>query len=252
VHVFVSDAHFGRSDPGSEREVERDLVTFLRSIRDEVESLFLLGDMFEYFIEYRHSIPKGFIRFMGLLAEWTDSGIPIKYLAGNHDPWHRDFFQNELGVTVIQTDSTEQLSGLRVYLTHGDGLGAGTVRYNLMKPLLRHPLPVGLFTSVLPSDAGLGLAKWYSRTFGKTTVNMKRVEALREAARTLLNEKDADLVVMGHSHHPEATRWDARTYINLGAWYHDRTAAIIENGTAKLVRWDGQRLVPFEREKDGR
>jgi UDP-2,3-diacylglucosamine hydrolase len=214
-------------------------------MRDEVETLFLVGDMFEHFIEYRHSIPKGFIRFMALLAEWTDSGIPVVYLVGNHDPWHRDFFEKEIGVTVVYEPITEQLSGLRVHVAHGDGLGNGAAGYRILKPILRHPLPVGIFTGLLPSDVGLGIAKWYSRTFRKTVLNPARVEALRVAAREILDRTGSDIVVMGHSHHPEATRWESGTYINLGSWYEDRAAGLIDNGEASLVVWKNGEVIPF-------
>lgn len=248
MYLFVSDIHFGRSDPETERLVERDLLCLLRSARPEVEALFLVGDVFEYFIEYRHSIPKGFARFLGLLAEWTDSGIPVHYFVGNHDPWHRDYFETELGVRVIAYDSVECLGNLRVYITHGDGIGAGATLYARLKPILRHPLPVAIYTGLLPSDWGLGIAKWYSRRFGKATVNRHRVDALRKAARRLLVGTNADVVVMGHSHQPEITRWKEGTYVNPGSWYLHRTIAIIKDGETSIMRWDGTALMPYSQD----
>lgn len=240
MHVFISDIHFGRSDDETERSVERDLISFLRTVRPEVDNLFLVGDVFEHYIEYRHSIPKGFSRFLGLLGEWTDAGIPVHYYLGNHDPWHRDYFERELGVRMVTHDSIELLDGLRVYITHGDGLGRGARPYRWLKPVLRHPLPVGAFTGILPSDLGLSIARWYSRTFQKTTMNGERVAALREVARQLLVAKSVDIVVMGHSHHPELTVWEEGTYVNPGGWYLDRTAAVIEDGKTSLLRWNGE------------
>ena len=245
MNLFIADTHFGRSDPADEREIERDLILFLRSVADEVEALFLVGDIFEYFIEYRHSIPKGFTRFMGLLAEFTDNGTPVHYFVGNHDPWHRAYFEDELGVRVVAEGSVEHLSGLRVYVTHGDGLGKGARVYSWLKPVLRHPLPVGVFTGLLPSDVGLSVAKWYSRNFRKTSLNQARVDALRHASRTLLTEKDVDVVVMGHSHYPELTQWAEGIYANPGCWFIDRTAVTIGNGEATLVRWNGSSMEPY-------
>lgn len=245
MYLFISDIHFGRSDPEAERLVERDLISLLRSVRPEVEALFLVGDVFEYFIEYRHSIPKGFTRFMGLLAEWTDAGIPVHYYVGNHDPWHRDYFETELGVRVIRHDSVERLGDLSVYIAHGDGLGKGAILYARLKPILRHPLPVAVYTGILPSDLGLGIARWYGRRFSKTGVNQKRVDALRETARQLLTEKNADVVVMGHSHHPELTNWKEGLYVNPGSWFLHKTAAIIKDGETSVMVWNGVALQPY-------
>jgi UDP-2,3-diacylglucosamine hydrolase len=245
LHLFIADTHFGRSDPAQEREIERSLISFLRSVGNEVESLFLVGDIFEHFIEYRHSIPKGFTRFMSLLAEWTDAKIPVHYFVGNHDPWHRDYFEQELGVRIVIDDSIELLSGLRVYVTHGDGLGKGATTYSRLKPILRHPLPVGIFTGMLPSDMGLSIAKWYSRNFRKTELNQFRIDALRDAAHELLDEKDVDAVIMGHSHQPELTHWDEGTYANPGSWFMDQTAVVIKDGKTSLVKWNGSTVQPY-------
>jgi len=248
LHLFISDIHFGRSDPETERLVEGDLISLLRSERPEVKALFLVGDIFEYFIEYRHSIPKGFTRFMGLLAEWTDAGIPVHYFVGNHDPWHRDYFETELGVRVIAHDSIERLDDLRVYITHGDGIGVPETPYARLKPILRHPLPVAIYTGLLPSDWGLGIARWYSRRFGKATVNQQRVGALREAARRVLAEKNTNVVVMGHSHHPEVTHWEKGTYVNPGSWYLHKTVAIIKDGETSIMKWNGTTLQPYSQD----
>lgn len=248
MHLFIADVHLGRSDPETERAVEHELIFFLRSVRDEVEGLYLVGDIFEHFIEYRHSIPKGFSRLLGLLADWTDNGIKVQYLVGNHDPWHRDYFETELGVRIVGDGTVQLLSGLRVYITHGDGLGTGAEAYSLLKPILRNPLMVGLYTSILPSDVGLAIAKWYSKRFRKTSLNQERVNDLREAARGLLLEKEADVVVLGHSHAPELTHWNEGVYINPGCWYIDQTAAIIENGETSLVKWNGSNLEPYSPE----
>jgi UDP-2,3-diacylglucosamine hydrolase len=185
---------------------------------------------------------------MGLLAEWTDSGIPIKYFLGNHDPWHRDYFEKELGVHVVPHDSVERLGQMRVYVTHGDGLGEGAKPYALLKPILRHPIPVAVYTGLLPSDTGLGIAKWYSKTFRKETLNKDRVDALRAASRELLSEKNTDVVVMGHSHHPEVSRWDEGVYVNPGSWYMDKTVAIIDHDETSIWSWNGSVLQPYSQD----
>src|SRR5690606_6470197 len=96
--LFLSDLHLGRGGPDMARRVEQDVIACLEHHRERVRHLILLGDIFDEYIEYRHLVPKGHTRLLGLLANWTDAGVPITYLVGNHDPWHRDYFQQELGI----------------------------------------------------------------------------------------------------------------------------------------------------------
>jgi UDP-2,3-diacylglucosamine hydrolase len=245
MHVFISDVHFGRSDYDSERVVEQDLVGLLRQIRPDVERLFLLGDIFEFFVEYRHSVPKGFSRFMGLVAEWTDAGIPVSYFVGNHDPWHRDYFEHELGASVHRSGRLEILDDLRVFIDHGDGLGQRDRSGRWLKPILRHPVPVGLYTGLLPSDVGLGIAKWYSRTFRKSRTDPARVADLRESARNLLRTKEADLVILAHSHVAEFEQWPEGAYMNPGCWFEDRTFGVLDQGRPTIARWNGRTIEPY-------
>lgn len=245
MHLFVSDIHFGRFALDQERETERDLIRCLRSVSREVEVLYLVGDVFEHYIEYRHLIPKGFLRFQALLAEWTDAGVPVKYFAGNHDPWHRDYFEKELGVEVILDAAVIKIDGETAYVTHGDGLEDGTSLYAKLKPVLRHPLPVGIFTGLLPADAGLAIARWYSRTFRHNGMNARRVADLRAAALAILAKEETGLIILGHSHKPELLDTGHGIYLNPGCWYADRTVAIIDNGKASLKQWNGECLQPY-------
>jgi UDP-2,3-diacylglucosamine hydrolase len=245
MNVFIADIHFGRSDPETERLVERDLIGFLRHVQPKVERLYLIGDVFEHYIEYRHSVPKGFTRFLGLLAEWTDSGIPVEYYVGNHDPWHRDYFESELGVSVNTNSRIETLGDRRVYVCHGDEFDPDPAIVRWLKSWLRHPIPVWMYTSILPSDAGLSIAGWYSRRFRKTRLNEQLVTALRESARDLLRSKPCDAVVMGHSHKSEVTRWNEGIYMNPGCWFSERTAGIVEEEEVSVVRWNGSNIEPY-------
>lgn len=244
--LFVSDIHFGRGDPARERAKEADLVACLRAQADAVERLYLVGDVFDEYIEYRTLVPKGFVRFQALLAAWTDRGVPVTYLVGNHDPWHRDYFTRELGVQVVFDALTVPLHGRTVYLTHGDGLAPHQRLYRRLKPWLRHPIPVGLYRGLLPADAGLRLARWVNRRFGNDAVNPATVDALRAEARRLLAETPADLVVMGHSHRAELRTWPEGTYLNTGSWDEERTYACLCNDALSLLRWNGERAVAVD------
>lgn len=245
--LFFSDIHFGKKDRANERKNEAVLIDCLAAHQKEVTHLYLLGDVFHQYIEYRHLIPKGFVRFQALLAEWTDAGIPVTYLVGNHDPWHRDYFEQELGVRVVFDPFVVTHFEHEVYLAHGDGLVPGS-RYNILKPILRHPIPVWVYRAFLPGDLGYDLAKWYLRMFGSrgSEPNPKMVVALREHARQIVTGTSARYVIMGHSHGVEQSQWEEGRYINLGAWYETGTFARLDERSLTLFQWNGSHAVAVE------
>lgn len=244
--LFVSDTHFGRSDASTERAREAALIDCLRAHEHAVEHLYLIGDIFDQYIEYKHLIPKGFVRFQALLADWTDRGVPITYLVGNHDPWHRDYFQKELGVRVMDEALLETIGDTHVYLAHGDRQDPTSRLRSWLRPLLRHPVPVALYRSLLPGDTGYGLARWVNRTLHTEEISPEKVKALREHARQVLSETSADVVVMGHSHHPELCTWPEGAYLNAGTWYEHRTFGRLDKDGLVLARWNGRQAVNIE------
>lgn len=247
--IFVSDTHFGRGPGRDDRTSERELIACIRKARSKLDALYLVGDIFEHYVEYAHVVPKGFVRFQALLGELTDAGVPVKYIVGNHDPWHRDYFASELGVQVIYDHVVEPLHGLNVYVAHGDGLGSEAGMYPYLKPVLRHPIPVALYRGILPSDLGMRLAKWYSRTFRSESVNEVRTRSLRHAALELLDGNPYDLVVMGHSHVAEVSVTQGGAYVNCGCWYSDRTLAVLDANGPSLKQWNGSELIDYAPER---
>jgi UDP-2,3-diacylglucosamine hydrolase len=237
--LFISDIHLGHGRPEDERKIEADLVNCLSFHEEQTERLYLLGDVFDQYIEYRHLVPKGFVRLQGLLARWTDQGIPVTYLAGNHDPWHRDYFEQELGVRIIPDVVNEPLYGQNVYLAHGDGFDRSSYIYNRLRPLLRHPIPVWMYTRLLPGDASFSFARKVKHLSRDASVDPVRVESLRRHAQTILNETAAKVVVMGHTHHPELSTWPEGVYLNTGFWRGDRTFGSMEPGRLRLLHWNG-------------
>lgn len=246
--LFVSDMHFGRESRTRERADEAALIDCLRSYETVIERLYLVGDVFDEYIEYPTLIPKGFVRFQALLADWTDHGVPVTYLVGNHDPWHRSYFEEELGVRLLFNDTIEPLNDTSVYLAHGDGLAPTNGLYRRLKPWLRHPVPVWLYRSLLPADGGLRLARWFNRRFGNKAIDPATVEALRIHARRVLNETPATFAVMGHSHQPEVKTWPEGTYCNTGSWKETRTFATLDGMDLKLLHWNGEQAVAVDGE----
>ena len=272
VVLFVSDMHFGRStSPRTEREAESDLVDCLRAHRDRLTHLYLVGDVFDAYIEYPTLVPKGFVRFQAEIASLTDAGVPVTYLLGNHDPWHRDYFASELGVTVVPNyctrthaladpaaDSTAdpaaapavnstKAPSVRVFCAHGDEqAGAAGGRTKRFRPILRHPACVWLYRNVFPGDLGFRLARRVSRGIHDRSVNPDLVRALDNDARARLAETDADLVVMGHTHASRLHTYPGGVYLNTGAWRHERTFARLTASGIHLARWNGSHAQVIE------
>ncbi len=231
AHYFVSDAHIG-ARPG---QSEARLLSFLETIRGAAESLYLLGDMFEFWFEYRHVIPKQGLRLLSLLAELRRQGTAIGYLKGNHDFRFEDFLARQLGTEAAdELDAT--IDGRRVYLAHGDALDCGLVP-RLFRGLMRSRLNRALY-SLLHPDLGIGLAyrvALLSRDLGAKPY-------LQEAMARFASEKlDAgfDIVIMGHSHVPEMRELGPGVYVNIGDWVRNFTYGRMEDGRVTLERFDG-------------
>lgn len=257
VVLFLSDMHFGGgSSLGDDREAETDLVRCLRAHREDLTHVYLGGDVFDAFIEYPSLVPKGFIRFQAEIASLTDAGIPVTYLLGNHDPWHRDYFASELGVSVvpdhcIHTHTLCDASGtdvsVRVFCAHGDAqagpAGGLTTR---LRGLLRHPACVWLYRSLFPGDTGFRFARLMSRRMHDRSVNPDLVRALDDHAAARLASSDIDLVVMGHTHFACLKTHAGGTYVNTGTWKGERTFGRLTRSGVQLARWNGSRAEVIE------
>lgn len=238
--------HFGRGSSAAERRKEQDLVDCLEAHAADIDHLYLLGDVFDGYIEYRYLVPKGFVRFQGLLARWTDRGIPVTYLLGNHDPWHQDHFSEELGVTLVP-DATEATHfGQRLHLAHGDALASIRRPQVWLRTLLRHPVPVHLYRTLLPANLGLRLARWVSRRLHERNRTATVADTLRARARSLLRRDTLDAVVLGHSHVPALHDEANGVYVNTGNWYEERTFARLDGRGLHLLRWNGARAQDIE------
>lgn len=252
MYLFLSDLHLGRGSAAESRAAEADALALLRAHEPELREaaragtggLYLLGDVFDQYLEYRHLVPKGFVRLQGLLAAWADAGVPVTYVLGNRDPWHLDHFERELGVRLLREARTERLAGLETYIAHGDGLVPEEWAYNRLRGLLRHPAAYRLYRNAFPGDAGYRLARLVAR-LGSGEPEERVVAALREAARQRLARAEAELVVMGHAHHAELSRWEEGAYLNPGYWFGARTFARLDGRGPALLRWSGAEALPL-------
>ena len=237
--------HFGRGSRPSEQEKEQALVECLEAHEGEVDHLYLLGDVFDGYIEYRHLVPKGFVRFQALLARWTDQGIPVTYLLGNHDPWHQDHFSAELGVTIVPESTEVTHFGRQLHLAHGDALTADYQSRTWLRTLLRHPVSTRLYRA-LPADLGLGLARWVSRRLHDRDDPVPVADILHDRAHALLQRDGLDGVVLAHSHIPALHEGPHGVYANTGNWYEQRTFARLDEDGLHLRRWNGARAQDIE------
>lgn len=244
---FLSDFHLGAPDHATSLEREKTIIQFLNEIKNDAEEIFILGDMFDFWYEYRKVVPKGFTRLLGKLAELTDAGIPIHFFVGNHDMWMRDYFREELNIPVYFSPKEFERNGKKFLIGHGDGLGPGDYKYKILKKIFRNPFSKWLF-GVLPPVLGMGLAKYLSRRSRTQTGISEEVflgeekEWLIIYSKEVLKEKYFDFFIFGHRHlaidyrllSPISTLWGEARYINLGDWIHYFTYAVFDGNNLEI------------------
>lgn len=147
---FLSDLHLGAPYFADSREAELRVVRWLDSIKDDAEALYLLGDILDYWYEYRYVVPRGFVRFFGKLAELADSGIKITWMIGNHDIWIFDYIPNELGIRVVDGSLIEEIYGQKIYMAHGDGVGKQPLSFRFIRSLFRSKVCQFFYSGIHP------------------------------------------------------------------------------------------------------
>ena len=237
---FLSDFHLGAPDAASSLQREKQVVRFLDEIKNDAAEIFLVGDMFDFWYEYRRVIPKGYTRLLGKLAELSDAGIPMHFFVGNHDMWMRDYFQKELNIPIYFEPKEFERNGKRFLIGHGDGLGPGDKGYKFLKRVFRNPLCKWLF-GILPPYIGMGLANYLSRRSRAQTGASEEIflgedkEWLIIYCKEVLKEKKIDIFVFGHRHLAIDFRLnDNSRYINLGDWIHYYTYAVFDGNKLEL------------------
>jgi UDP-2,3-diacylglucosamine hydrolase len=221
---FASDQHFGAPTTELSFPREKKFVAWLDVVKKDAEAIFLLGDLFDFWFEYKTVVPKGFVRVLGKLAEISDSGIPIYFFVGNHDLWMNDYFEKELNIPVYH-DNKEFTFGNKTFLIgHGDGKGPGDNGYKKMKKVFRNPFSKWLYRWLHP-DIGMKFAHYLS-VKNKLISGDSDVKFLGEEnewlvlyAKRKLEKKHYNYFVFGHRHLPMTINvGENSNYINLGDW----------------------------------
>ena len=239
-YYFISDAHLGLASREIEREKESQLIAFIKSIAPKAKGLYIVGDLFDAWFEYRTVIPKGYHRLFSALEDLTRSGVSVDYFVGNHDFWIRDYFQKELGMRTHHDPCAVELCGKKVYIHHGDGVANNDMGYRILKKILRNRISVWLYTWLHP-DIGLALARSSSKKSRNYTSQKDYGEedGMMQFARAKI-EDGFDIVIMGHRHSPVSKNLGNGTYINLGDWISHYTYAELNDNGITLKHWNHQ------------
>lgn len=240
---FLSDFHLGAPNYESSLIREKKIVHFLESIRSTASAVFILGDMFDFWFEYKKVVPKGYVRLLGKLAELSDQQIPIYFFIGNHDMWMKEYLQKEIGITIFYEPQIFNIHNQLFYIGHGDGLGPGDHGYKFIKAIFKNPVCKWLFAA-LPPSAGIGLANYFSRKSRKKTGMNDAVflgeegEWLIIYCREVLARQSIQYFIFGHRHLPIFYPLNEKSiYINLGDWITHFTYAVLNQDKVILKQW---------------
>ena len=241
---FSSDNHLGLPSLNESHDREKIFVKWLDSIKRDAEIIFLLGDLFDFWFEYKEAVPRGFTRSLGKLAELSDMGIKIYFFLGNHDYWMTDYFQKELNIKVFKSPELFIFNSKSFFIGHGDGLGPRDISYKLIKKVFKNPIAKKLF-QILHPDLGIRMGQFLSlKNKWKSGGNeMKYLgedkELLIQYSKRKLKQRHRDYFIFGHRHLPLNVRLDKNsTYINLGDWITHFTYGVFDGRKLELKKWE--------------
>ena len=236
--LFISDIHFGLLTKEKEKSREKLFVNFLEFAATEAKELYILGDLFDYWFEYRRVIQKGFFRALTAMQDLAESGVKIHYIIGNHDFLHRDFFEKEIGVTLYQDPFSIEINNKKFFLGHGDGLVKNDLGYKILKKILRSKISQTIY-SILHPDFGIWLASSTSKSSRDYTgkKNYGEVDGLFEAAKEKIDD-GFDYVLFGHSHIRKFENYKNGYYINLGTWLEQACYGKFDGNKFEIIDWN--------------
>lgn len=240
---FSSDNHLGAPTKEESLPREKKFVKWLDAVKEDAAAIFLLGDLFDFWFEYKTVVPKGFVRVLGKLAEITDSGIPIYFFVGNHDLWMQNYFEKELNIPTYRDTKEFTFNNKTFLIGHGDGKGPNDKGFKRMKKVFTNPFSKWLYRWLHP-DIGMRLAQHLS-VKNKLISGDEDKEFLGEEeewlalyAKRKLETKHYDYFIFGHRHLPmELKVGENSTYINLGDWIHHYTYGVFDGEKFELKKY---------------
>lgn len=242
---FASDFHLGAPDYKSSRKREDRIVEWMEFIKADCKELYLLGDLFDFWFEYKKAIPKGFVRLQAKIAEFTDGGVPVYVFTGNHDMWMFDYLPQELGIQLYRKPIQKEYGGKKFLIGHGDGLGPGDYGYKFIKKVFANPLSQWLFARLHP-NLGISMADFWSGKSRRANRSEdekflgEENEWLAIYCKEYLKKEPIDYFIFGHRHLPlDLKVGDHSRYINLGEWMNYQTYAVFDGKELSLKEWKG-------------
>lgn len=239
---FASDLHLGVPDFESSLKREKAFVAFLDEASKDAQEIFIVGDLFDFWFEYKKAVPRGFVRVLGKLAELSDAGIPIHLFTGNHDMWMFDYLPKELGVELYRNPIERIWNGHKFYIGHGDGLGPGDRGYKIIKKVFNNRACQWLFARLHP-NFGIGMADFWSRKSRKASIDKDKTflgedEWLLHYCKEVLEQEHFDHFVFGHRHLPlDLKVGENSQYVNLGDWISYFTYGVFDGTTLELKEY---------------
>jgi UDP-2,3-diacylglucosamine hydrolase len=237
---FASDLHLGIPDAVRSLEREKLFIKWLEMVRQDATCIFIVGDLFDFWFEYRQVVPRGFVRVLGKLAEIRDDGIPIYLFTGNHDQWMSDYFETELNIPVFHQPIEVEWKGKKFFIGHGDGLGPGDYGYKFMKKIFTSGVARWLFARLHP-NFGVWLGRYWSRNnrfingVQEETFLGEDKEWLIGFSREKLKKEAIDYFIFGHRHLALDFKLNEKSrYINLGDWIQFKSYAVFDGNDVEL------------------
>jgi UDP-2,3-diacylglucosamine hydrolase len=236
---FASDFHLGIPDDERSKVREKTIVRWLDEIKNDAEELYLMGDVFDFWFEYKTVVPRGYVRLLGKLAELSDSGIKIHYFTGNHDMWVFDYLPKEIGAALYRKPVQREINGKKFFLGHGDGLGPGDKGYKFIKKVFSNKFSQWLFARLHP-NLGIGMANYWSMK-SRIATQLEEEKFLGDDkewlvlfSKGILAKEHFDYLIFGHRHLPLDIKINSSRYINLGDWFRHNSYAVFDGENLEL------------------
>ena len=235
VYFFISDIHLGLQEKAQEEAKEKKLVNFLKFAESNCDELFIIGDLFDYWFEYKRVYQKGFYRTLAALKDLSEKGIKLHYFIGNHDFLHRDFFEKEFGAIMYHDGLSIELNSKKFFIAHGDGMVSNDTGYNILKWILRNNFFQWLY-SLLHPDLGIGIASRTSKSSRSYTdkKDYGEIDGLFKSAKKKIDE-GFDYVLFGHLHKRILETYKQGNYINFGSWLDRPCYGVFKNQKFEIV-----------------
>lgn len=242
---FLSDAHLGTPDHQSSLQREKKLVAFLDEIKNSASDLFLMGDLFDFWFEYKKVVPRGFSRILGKLAELSDQGIRLHYFTGNHDIWMFDYLTEETGMTIYRHPTALTLKGRHFFLAHGDGFDENDHTFRFLKWIFTNRFLQWAFARLHPNFAFRIADGWSRRSrmiHGEQAFRSEE-EPLVKYSRKYLEGQGYDFLIFGHRHCPVDYPLNEHTrLVVLGDWINHFSYAVFDGESLQLKQLDAPKI----------